>query len=353
MNLGRERAGALLRGLARAALALAAIATAAGSATGGSADFYAGKRIQLTIGFSSGGGYDIYARTLARHMGRHIAGNPRLIPQNMSGAGSLRATNYLYNVAPRDGTAIGIFAPGVTVEPLLGRAEAAQFDASRFTWLGSVSQEVSVCAFVKSAGIATWADMQTKTYVMGASGAGAESDVFPNVLRKLFHLPLRIVSGYPGGAEIILAMERREVDGRCGWSWTSLVSRNKRLLDAGAIDVPLQIGLHPEKSLPDVPLIMDLTDDRRNKAALRLIVSRQLIARPFAAPPDVPGERARILRQAFDATMQDPQFLAEAKSLNLDVNPVGAAEIEALLKEIYASPPEIAKLASDLVREGP
>ena len=296
MNLGRERAGALLRGLARAALGLAAIATAAGSATGGSADFYAGKSIQLTIGFSSGGGYDIYARTLARHMGRHIAGNPRLIPQNMSGAGSLRATNYLYNVAPRDGTAIGIFAPGVAVEPLLGRAEAAQFDASRFTWLGSVSQEVSVCAFVKSAGIATWADMQTKTYVMGASGAGAESDVFPNVLRKLFHLPLRIVSGYPGGAEIILAMERREVDGRCGWSWTSLVSRNKRLLDAGAIDVPLQIGLHPEKSLPDVPLIMDLTDDRRNKAALRLIVSRQLIARPFAAPPDVPGERARILR---------------------------------------------------------
>ena len=148
-------------------------------------------------------------------------------------------------------------------------------------------------------------------------------------------------------------MERREVDGRCGWSWTSLVSRNKRLLDTGAIDVPLQIGLHPEKSLPDVPLIMDLTDDPGNKAALRLIVSRQLIARPFAAPPDVPAERARILRQAFDATMQDPQFLAETKSLNLDVSPVGAAEIEALLKEVYASPPEIAKLASDLVREGP
>jgi len=343
-----------LAGLAFPALLAAAVAlSAAGPAFAAEDDFYARKSIQLLIGFSGGGGYDIYARMLARHMGRHIPGNPRLVPQNMSGAGSLRLANYLYNVAPRDGTAIGTFAPGVAVEPLLGRSEGAQFDASKFTWLGSVSQEVSVCAFVKSAGIATWADMQTKSYVMGASGAGAESDVFPNVLRKLFHLPLRIVSGYPGGAEIILAMERREVDGRCGWSWTSLVSRNKRLLDAGAIDVPLQIGLHPEKSLPDVPLIMDLTDDPRNKAALRLIVSRQLIARPFAAPPDVPGERARILRQAFDATMQDPQFLAEAKSLNLDVNPVGAAEIEALLKEIYASPPEIAKLASDLVREGP
>ena len=241
----------------------------------------------------------------------------------------------------------------MAVEPLLGHAEGAQFNASKFTWLGSISQEVSVCAFIKSAGIATWADMQTKRYVIGASGAGAESDVFPNVLRKLFSLPLRIVSGYPGGSEIILAMQRREVDGRCGWSWTSLVSRNKALLDGNAIDVTLQIGLTRDKSLPGVPLIMDLTDDPRKKAALKLIVSRQLIARPFAAPPDVPAERARILRAAFDATMKDPEFLGEAKSLNLDVDPVGAAEIEALLKEIYGSPAEITKLASELVREAP
>jgi tripartite-type tricarboxylate transporter receptor subunit TctC len=354
MKLRRPRAGAFTRGTVRAALVLTALAlTAATSAIAGDAEFYAGKSIQLLIGFSGGGGYDLYARTLARHLGRHIAGNPRLIAQNMSGAGSLRATNYLYNIAPRDGTTIGTFAPRVAVEPLLGRAEGAQFNASKFTWLGSISQEVSVCAFIKSAGIATWADMQTKRYVIGASGAGAESDVFPNVLRKLFNLPLRIVSGYPGGSEIILAMQRREVDGRCGWSWTSLVSRNKALLDGNAIDVTLQIGLTRDKSLPGVPLIMDLTDDPRKKAALKLIVSRQLIARPFAAPPDVPAERARILRAAFDATMKDPEFLGEAKSLNLDVDPVGAAEIEALLKEIYGSPAEITKLASELVREAP
>jgi tripartite-type tricarboxylate transporter receptor subunit TctC len=316
-------------------------------------DFYAGKSIQLLIGFSAGGGYDAYGRTLARHMGRYLPGNPRLVPQNMPGAGSLKAVNYLYNVAPKDGTAIAGFAPGVVVEPLLGRSEGVQFEAPRFTWLGSISQEVSVCAFVRAAGIRSWRDMQTKSYVIGASGGGAESDVFPNVLRKLFNLPLKIVTGYPGGSEIILAMERHEVDGRCGWSWTSLLSRNKALLDTNAIDLTLQIGLTKDKALPHVPLIMELTDDPLKQAALKLIVSRQSIARPFAAPPGVPEARARLLRQAFEATMNDPEFLDEAKNLNLDVAPVSGAEVEALLKDIYASPREVVKLATELVRDTP
>src|SRR5262245_5598712 len=315
------------------------------------ADFYAGKSIALLVGFSAGGGYDVYARTLARHMGRHIPGNPKLIPQNMPGAGSLKAVNYLYNVAPKDGTTIAAFAPGVVFEPLLGRSEGTQFAAPRFTWLGSISQEVSVCAFIKAAAIRTWRDMQTKSYVIGASGGGAESDVFPNVLRKLFNLPLKIVTGYPGGTEIILAMERREVDGRCGWSWTSLLSRSKALLDGNQIDITLQIGLQKDKALPSVPLIMDLTDDPRKRAALKLIVSRQSIARPFAAPPGVPADRAGLLRAAFDATMNDPEFRAEARDLNLDVEPVSGAEVKALLSETHASPPEVVRLATELVRD--
>jgi tripartite-type tricarboxylate transporter receptor subunit TctC len=344
----------LRRGLWRAVVtSLAAPVLAVASAAAADSDFYAGKSIQLLVGFSAGGGYDIYARTLARHLGRHIPGNPKLIPQNMPGAGSLKAVNYLYNVAPRDGTAIAAFAPGVVIEPLLGRSEGTQFEAPKFTWLGSISQEVSVCAFIKAAGIRTWQDMQTKSYVIGASGGGAESDVFPNVLRKLFNLPLKIVTGYPGGTEIILAMERHEVDGRCGWSWTSLLSRSKALLDGKQIDLTLQIGLRKDNALTDVPLIMDLTDDPQKKAALRLIVSRQSIARPFAAPPGVPAERARVLRAAFDATMGDPEFRAEAKALNLDVEPVRGAEVGALLKEIYASPPEVVKLATELVRDSP
>lgn len=341
-------------GLWRAVVtSLAAPVLAVASAAAADSEFYAGKNIQLLVGFSAGGGYDVYARTLACHMERHIPGNPKLIPQNMPGAGSLKAVNYLYNVAPKDGTAIAAFAPGVVVEPLLGRSEGIQFEAPKFTWLGSISQEVSVCAFIKAAGIRTWQDMQTKSYIIGASGGGAESDVFPNVLRKLFNLPLKIVTGYPGGTEIILAMERHEVDGRCGWSWTSLLSRSRALLDGKQIDLTLQIGLRKDKALADVPLIMDLTDDPQKKAALRLIVSRQSIARPFAAPPGVPAERAHLLRAAFDATMSDPEFRAEAKALNLDVEPVGGSEVEALLKEIYASPTEVVKLATELVRDSP
>ena len=249
----------------------------------------------------------------------------------MPGAGSLKAVNYLFNVAPRDGTVIGAFAPGTVLEPLLGRSEGAQFDAPSFTWLGSISREVSVCAFIKSAGIRTWDDMRSKRYVIGASGGGAESDVFANVLRKLFRLPLRIVTGYPGGTEIILAMERHEVDGRCGWSWTSLLSRSKALLDGKQIDIPLQIGLEKDKALADVPLIMDLTAEPLEKAALKLIVSRLSIARPFAAPPGISQDRARVLRAAFAATMADQAFREEAKNLSLDVDPLSGADVEALL----------------------
>jgi tripartite-type tricarboxylate transporter receptor subunit TctC len=315
------------------------------------ADFYSGKTVQVLIGFSPGGGYDIYARTVARYMGRHIPGNPKLVPQNMPGAGSLKAVNYLSSVAPKDGTALAHFAPGVMFEPLLGHTDGVQFEATKFNWLGSASREASVCAFMTRAGIKSWQDMRTKSYVIGASGGGAESDVFPTVLRNMFHLPLKIVTGYPGGTEITLAMERHEVDGRCGWSWTSLLSRSKALLDSNQLDVVLQIALQKTKDLPNVPLILDVTDNAEQKAALKLIVARQSIARPFAAPPGIPADRARALRDAFDATMKDPDFIAEAKSQNLDVDPVTGAEVEALIREVYASTPEAVKLAATSMKE--
>jgi tripartite-type tricarboxylate transporter receptor subunit TctC len=315
-------------------------------------DFYSGKTIQMLIGFSSGGGYDLYGRTLARYLGRHIPGNPQVLPQNMPGAGSLKLVNYLYNVAPKDGTAIGIFAPGIIAEPLLGHGDGTQFDATKFGWLGSVSQEVSVCAFMASTGIMTLSDMQTKPTVIGASGGGAESDVFATVLRNMFNMPIHIVTGYPGGTEITLAMQRHEVDGRCGWSWTSLMSRNKAMLTDKEINVALQIALNKgdDPYLLRVPLIMDLTSDPAQRAALKLIVSRQSIARPFATPPGVPAERLAALRAAFDATMKDADFLGEARTADLDVRPVAGAAVEALIKEIYASPPEAIKLATEAMQ---
>jgi tripartite-type tricarboxylate transporter receptor subunit TctC len=337
--------------LCAAVTALAASGLRSAVAADPIADFYSGKTVQVLIGFSPGGGYDLYARTLARYMGRHIPGNPKLVPQNMPGAGSLKAANYLYNVAPKDGTALAHFAPGIMFEPLLGHGDGTQFEATKFTWLGSASREASVCAFMTSAGIKTWQDMRTKSTVIGASGGGAESDVFPTVLRNMFHLPLKIVTGYPGGTEITLAMERHEVDGRCGWSWTSLLSRSKALLDSNRLDVVLQIALQKTKDLPEVPLIVDVTDNAEQKAALKLIVARQSIARPFAAPPGIPPERARALREAFAATLQDPDFVAEARSQSLDVDPVTGAEVEALIREVYASSAAAVQLAAASMKE--
>jgi tripartite-type tricarboxylate transporter receptor subunit TctC len=318
------------------------------------ANFYSGKTVSVLIGFTAGGGYDLYGRTVARYLGRYIPGNPNVVAQNMPGAGSLKVVNYLYNAAPKDGTAIAHFAPGVLFERLLGRpsAEAGQFEPTKFTWLGSPSREISVCGFIASSGIKTWHDMETKPSVIAASGGGAESDVFPTVLRNMFGLPIKLVTGYPGGAEMVLAMQRHEVDGRCGWSWTSVLSRNKELLDTRQINLTLQIALQKDRhpALQEVPVIVEITDDPAKKAALKLIVSRQAIARPFAAPPDLPADRARALRDAFAATMKDPDFLAETKRLALDVDPVTGTEVEALIREVYASPPEAVRLAADSMK---
>jgi tripartite-type tricarboxylate transporter receptor subunit TctC len=317
------------------------------------ADFYAGKTLRILVGFGPGGGYDLYARTLARYLGGHVPGEPAVVVQNMPGAGSLKVVNWLYNAAPRDGTALATFARGIVFEPLLGHAEGTQFEAARFNWIGSVSNEVSVCALNAASGINTFADMRAKPFRIGASGAGADSDIFPIVIRNLFALPMRLVAGYQGGADMVLAMARREIDGRCGWSWTSLLARNKAMLDAHEIAVTLQIALAKHEDLPDVPLVMDLVRDPERLAALRLIVSRQNIARPFAAPPDVPAERIAALRNAFDAVMRDAGFLAEAKRLALEVRPASGRDVQALLGEIYAAPPAVVAHASALIKDAP
>jgi tripartite-type tricarboxylate transporter receptor subunit TctC len=347
--------GALRRGWLRALLAAAALLAVAGPPARADpvADFYAGKTLRILVGFGPGGGYDLYARTLARRLGHFIPGEPTVVVQNMPGAGSLKVVNWLYNAAPRDGTALATFARGIVFEPLLGHADGAQFEAARFNWIGSISNEVSVCALNAASGIRTFADMQAKPFRIGASGVGADSDIFPVVIRNLFRLPMRLVAGYQGGADMVLAMERGEVDGRCGWSWTSLVSHNKAMLDAGRIAVTLQIALAAHEDLPDVPLVTDLVREPQALAALRLIVSRQNIARPFAASPEVPAERIAALRAAFDAVMRDGEFLAETKRLALEVRPASGRDVQALLGEIYAAPPAVVARASELIKDAP
>jgi tripartite-type tricarboxylate transporter receptor subunit TctC len=317
------------------------------------AQFYKGKTVQVLIGFSAGGGYDIYARTLARYMGKHIPGNPTLVPQNMPGAGTLKVANYIYNVAPKDGTVFGTFARGIPMEKLLGRTVGEQFDATKFTWIGSVTDEPSVCVFWAASGIKTWNDMKTKPWKVGGSGVTSDLDIYANVLRNMFHLPGRLITGFPGGTEVLLSMQRREVDGRCGWSWSSLVSRDKHFLDDNLVTVPLQLGLENNPDIPNVPLVLDQTNDPKQKAALKLIFSRQVMARPFAAPPGLPPDRVKALRDAFDATMKDPDFLAEMKKLDLEVRPQSGAKVEQLVKEVYSYPPDVVKIAADAIKVAP
>jgi hypothetical protein len=195
------------------------------------ADFYAHKSIRVLIGYSTGGGYDLYARELAKYMGKYIPGTPTLLPENMPGAGSLRAANYLYAAAPKDGTVIGTFSRGLLMEGLLNHSQGVMYDATKFTWLGSVTDEVSVCAFSNASGVQTWQDMLDKSYTIGGTASGADTDIYPTLIKNLFGLKLKLVTGFPGGADVDLALRRHEVDGRCGWSLSSLISRDKPLLD--------------------------------------------------------------------------------------------------------------------------
>ena len=317
------------------------------------ANFYRGRTIQLLIGFGPTGGYDTYARTLARYMGKHIPGNPTILPQNMPGAGGLKVANYIFNVAPKDGTAFAIFARGIPMEKLLGRTAGHQFDATKFTWIGSITDEPSVCAFWHQSAVKTWDDMKTKAYKLGGSGVLTDLDIYSNVLHNMFHLKSRLISGFPGGSDVVLSMQRREVDGRCGWSWSSLSGLDRQMLEQKLVTVPLQLGVEKIPELGDVPHVLDLTDDPKEKAALRLIFSRQSMARPFAAPPGLPPERAKALRDAFDATMKDPAFLADMARQKLEVRPVPGTELDELVREVYGFPADEVKIAADAIKPPP
>jgi tripartite-type tricarboxylate transporter receptor subunit TctC len=303
-------------------------------------DFYKGRTITVLIGYSPGGSYDSAGRVLARHMGRHIPGNPSLVPQNMPGAGTLNLVNYLYNVAPKDGTAFGIFARGMAMEPLIGGTNT-KFDATKLTWIGSAANEISMCATYASSPVKTWHDALTKDFTVAGNGSGSDPDVFANVLRNAFGVKNRLISGYPGSAEISLAMERGEIDGRCGWSWSSIKAEKAQWLAEHKLNLIVQLALEKAADLPNVPLITELATSDRQRQVLKLIFSRQTMGRPFAGPPGIPADRAEALRKAFDLTMKDPDFLAEAQTRGLEINPVSGHDVEKLIAELYATPKDV------------
>jgi len=331
-------------------VAVALLAAAVCSANAESvAEFYNGNTIDMEIGYSAGGGYDLYARLVARHLGRHIPGNPAVAPNNMEGAGSLRLANWLYAAAPRDGSAIGALSRGAAFDPLLGEI-GAQFDASKFNWIGSANNEVSVCVVLPSSGITKFEDLLTKQLSVGATGVGDDTFQFPTVLNAMLGTKFKIISGFSGGNDVVQAMERGDIQGRCGWSWSSLKATRPDWVANKKVIVLAQMSLSKHPDLPAVPLIMDLTKNDEQRQIFKLIFARQVMGRPYAAPPEVPNERVVALRQAFEDTIKDKAFLDDAEKGEFEINPVSGERLEALVDEIYRIPPEVAKKAATVVK---
>jgi tripartite-type tricarboxylate transporter receptor subunit TctC len=325
-----------------AILATLVAATLLGSATlpaaADVADFYRGKRINFVIGYGTGGGYDIYARLLARFIGEHIPGNPTVVPQNMPGAGSRRAANCLYAVAPKDGTVLACLGQATPTDQALGQP-GIQFDARKFNWIGNLVVVNNIMFVSAASGVATIDDAKKKTLFMGASGASSPSVLYPQVSNNLLGTKFKVVPGYSSGSDINLAVERHELDGRGSDSWASLKSTNADWLRDHKINILFQVGPRRESDLPDVPLWSELGESEGQRQVLEILSGDVAVGRPILTAPDVPADRVRALRKAFDETLADPQFLAAAKHANIYISPVGGEELQAMVDRI-AGPSE-------------
>jgi tripartite-type tricarboxylate transporter receptor subunit TctC len=307
------------------------------------AEFYKGRVINMIIGYAPGGGYDLYGRVLAQHMSKHIPGSPKIIPQNMPGAGSLKAANYIFSVGRKDGTVIGTFARNMVISQLVGHAK---FDTRQFSWIGSVTRDTSLCVSWHTSPIKTWNDVMAKQFTVGGEGADADPDIFAKLYKNLFGANFRLASGFPGTSNIALGMQRGEVHGLCGLSWSTLKSQHPDWLRDKRVNLLIQAAPVRDPELPDVLMASELVTTEEQKQILDFAVVSQTIARPIAAPPGIPADRKAALRAAFEATVRDPAFLAEARRLQLDVRPVSGADVDAMIAELYMTPKDVVARAT-------
>lgn len=335
---------------ASAVAAVCAIVPASSGYAQSVAEFYRGKTVALVIGYTVGGAYDVYARLVARHMGRHIPGNPTVVPRNMEGAGSIRASNWIYSIAPKDGTVFGTVSRGVGTDTLL-QTPGAQFEADKLTWIGSANNEVAVCASWHTSGVNNYQDLLQKELIVGATGMGDGTGQFPKALNTVLGTKFKIVVGYPGGNDITLAIERGEVHGRCDWSWGGSVKPGRPTWIAEKkINVLLQVALDKHPDLPDVPLAIDLAKNDEQRQVLRLLSARQVMGRPYIAPPGIPADRAEALQKAFMDAMTSKELQEEAQKMRLEINPVSGPDLAKLVGELYRTPPDVVRQAAELLK---
>src|SRR5579862_8170083 len=317
------------RAIVPAAVLAAFFAAAATAQTPGP---FAGKTVTMYIGFGPGGGYDLWARVVARHIGAHLPGNPTVNAQNLEGAGSYRAANFIYNVAPKDGTAMALISRDAVLGPLTG-APGAQFDATKFSWLGTPAIETNVCIAYHTSPVKTAQDLTEKELVVGDNGPGTGTHSYPIALNAILGMKFRIVGGYPSSADIFLAMERGEVQGICE-SLDSVESRRPDWISSKQVSVLFQGAVAPNPELKGVPLARDLARNDEERQAIDFLYAGQGIGRPFAAPPGLSPDVLKTLRDAFDATMKDPEFIADVKNQKFALDPENGASLAGLIDNI-------------------
>lgn len=328
-------------------LLLAAAVGAIAAPASAQEDLFKGKTISVLIGYAPGGTYDATARMLSRHMPNHIPGHPTMVPQNMAGAGSIKAILHLYTVAPKDGTTLGMVARSYSIEPVFN-PESAKYDPTKFNPIGSTSSETSVGVAWHTTPFKTFDDLLKNEITVGATGLTDDTGRFPILVRRLTGAKIKVVQGYPGGNDVTMAMERGEVQGRFGWSWGSVKSRSKNWLDEKKINLLMQMALTKAEDLPNTPFIMDYAKTDRDKQALELIFAPQVTAWPLIAPPGMAADRLAVLRKAFDDTMKDKAFLSDAEKLRIEVEPVQGIAMQKIVERISGFDRSVVERALEL-----
>jgi tripartite-type tricarboxylate transporter receptor subunit TctC len=325
-----------------------AILGASAASAQGPAVSLAGKTVKMIIGLGAGGGYDLWARTVARYIGKHLPGNPTVISQNMEGAGSYRAASYMANQAPRDGTVMALIARDASLGPITGNP-GAQFDPTKFSWLGTTTTETNVCIAHKNAAVKTVADLLRKELMVGDNGAGTGTGTYPKALNQLLGFKFKIIRGYGSSSDVVLAIERGEVEGYCE-SLESVTGKRPDWIPSGTINVLFQGGAKPNPEIKDVPFINDLAKTEDDRKAIEFLYAGQAIGRPFFAPPGLAPDVLAMMRAAFTATMKDPEFVAEVRQKKLTLAPEDGSYMESLIRRIYATPKPIVDRVARLIK---
>jgi tripartite-type tricarboxylate transporter receptor subunit TctC len=336
------------RSLPLSAAAFLAALTFASAPPAAAQGALAGKSVQMIIGFGPGGGYDLWGRTVGRHIGRHLPGNPTVVPQNMPGAGSYVAASYIFNIAPKDGTVLGIIARDAALGPLSGAA-GARFDPTRLSWIGTPTKETNVCIAYHTAQVKSARDLFEKQLIVGDTGPGTGTRSYPKALNELIGTKFKLVGGFPASSDVFLAMERGEVEGICE-SFDSIKVRRPDWIATKKISILFQGGAAPNPELKDVPFVLDFARTPVEKQALEFLYAGQGIGRPFVAPPELPAERLKMLRDAFNATMQDAEFRAYAAKSKLELEPEDGEHLSSLIAKIYATPKPIVDRITGLIK---